>query len=249
MGELFNRTFTRSAMKARLSALLIVAAVLLVCVSAVPFKAAGFSTRRYSSGYSSGYNSGYNSGGYNSGYNSGSSTASSSSPAPSPSSTSTTITQKVTVSLANGATDYTGKLKNLMEVAYGHALGLWNMGGTGVSGSWKSGCSVSSTAANARRASVVITYTATVSQAQSSSATTASQALTSASMSTAITAAKADLAKGDSDYTSIASPTVSNVATPTISGGIGTTLAGAASTSASMFAMLAVALVCKMLQH
>merc|ERR1712054_101707 len=64
-----------------------------------------------------------------------------------------TITQQVTLSIT--AAQYTGNVKTVMETAYGIALGIYTTTGTA---GFKTGCSVSSSAA---RRSATVTFVAT----------------------------------------------------------------------------------------
>merc|ERR1712072_829518 len=102
-----------------------------------------------------------------------------------------TITQAVTLSITSA--QYSGNYKTLMETAYGIALSIYDTSASPPA--FFTGCSVTSTAA---RRSAVVTFAAT--------------ALTTTSMTTAISSAKTSLG---SAYTSL-TVTVSNVATPTV---------------------------------
>merc|ERR1712118_585599 len=84
----------------------------------------------------------------------------------------TTFPDSVTTSNFN---DGTGGYKAVCEAAYGVTLGIY----TASSNTWDTDCAVSATASS-RRGSLSITYTATISSAESAAATTAANSLDAA---------------------------------------------------------------------
>jgi len=102
----------------------------------------------------------------------------------------------------------TGGYKALCEAAYGVSLGIY----TTTTNAWDTDCAVSSVAASSRRVDLTITYTATVSAAEASAATTAVSSLTAATLNT--NAAAVNTA-GTLTVTTV--PTATTVATATAS--------------------------------
>merc|ERR1711918_80418 len=123
-----------------------------------------------------------------------------------------------------------GDAKELSEIAYGSALGIVTVAASGAT--WDSGCSVSTTAAAARRSnSLAVTYTAGVSAAGASSASSAASAITTASFTASLTSVQSTV----TSLSSVSVPTVSDVAAPTITDN--TSTSGASSTTVSILAL------------
>jgi len=97
-----------------------------------------------------------------------------------PAGSTTTITQKATFGYA--ASEHTGALKTAVDQGYGYAIQIFDKAAL----TYKTGCSVDSVAAGARRASTVVTFTALVNSANSAAAQVAAQALTKTSLQTAV---------------------------------------------------------------
>merc|ERR1711871_1608988 len=148
----------------------------------------------------------------------------------------TQIVQVVTFSFAHS--DYTGALKALVEKSYGLSLGIYT-----TAGGWTTGCTVTSVAVAARRASSV-TFTATVTPAAATTARTNSQALTPTILTNHINTVKS----GESAYSGVAAITVNSVAAPTITGG-STTTSGSSKLEVGMAAMLGSVLLAMSMRH
>merc|ERR1712188_121662 len=115
-------------------------------------------------------------------------------PTAAPTAAATTIVQVITTTFPDSVTtsnfnDGTGGYKAVCEAAYGVTLGIY----TASSNTWDTDCAVSA-AASARRGSLSITYTATISSAEASTATSVTNAGT--------------LSASGISATSVASPTV-----------------------------------------
>merc|ERR1711968_316099 len=171
--------------------------------------------RSYTSGFASGNAS-------SSAVTSPSSAYTSGTPAPTPSPTeagSTTITQVVTMGFAglSSHTDFAGSNEQtLANFGYGKEIGIVTSTNSGTS--YTAGCSVSSTAATARRADMSVTITAVVTPALAAAAQTAANAITTASLTQTMTDVLTNLKASDNaTYGSMANPTVSAVAAPTVS--------------------------------
>merc|ERR1719498_1070200 len=98
-----------------------------------------------------------------------------------------TIVQVITTTFPDSVTtsnfnDGTGGYKAVCEAAYGVTLGIY----TASSNTWDTDCAVSA-AASSRRGSLSITYTATISSAESAAATTAANSLDAATFNSAVT--------------------------------------------------------------
>jgi len=156
---------------------------------------------------------------YSSGYSSGSAAAGSSYASSAAGNTAsgsattskkiTTVKQVVTFTIAGGASNYKGDVKEVYEKGYGKAIGIYDT----TKKAYTKGCSVSSTAA--RRTDVKVTFTASIDTNQAGTAAAiaaqvASTGLTSTELKTAITATNTALGK------SVAAPTVKTVAKPTV---------------------------------
>jgi len=145
----------------------------------------------------------------------GNETNSTSAPTAAPTSA-TTITQVITATFTETATQYnalsgSGDAKELSEIAYGSALGIVTVAASGAT--WDSGCSVSTTAAAARRSnSLAVTYTAGVSATKASSASSAAGAITTDSFTASLTSVKSTV----TSLSSVSVPTVSAVADATV---------------------------------
>jgi hypothetical protein len=128
----------------------------------------------------------------------------------------TTIVQVITATYTETATEYnalsgSGDAKELSEIAYGSALGIATIASSGAT--WEAGCSVSSSAASARRSnSLAVTYTAGVSTAKASTAETAARTITPASFSTSLTTVQSTV----TSLSSVSVPTGITVADPTV---------------------------------
>merc|ERR1711998_238361 len=145
----------------------------------------------------------------------GNETNSSSAPTAAPTSA-TTITQVITAAYTETATEYnalsgSGDAKELSEIAYGSALGIVTVAASGAT--WESGCSVSTTAAAARRSnSLAVTYTAGVSATKASSASSAASAITTDSFTASLTSVQSTV----TSLSSVSVPTVAAVADATV---------------------------------
>merc|ERR1711871_1784870 len=147
----------------------------------------------------------------------------------------TTIKQVITATYAiqasAWATDSTG-IKEMSQCAYGKALGIATAASYGCY--YTSGCTVSSTAAAGRRSySLAVTYTAGLTAAQSSAASTAARALTAASFTSQLSSVRSIVTA----YASLSLPTVSAVASASV-----TTVSGAAALSTGIVALAVSAL-------
>merc|ERR1711871_1816027 len=166
----------------------------------------------------------------------GNSTNSTSAPIAAPTAA-TTIAQVITATYTETATEYnalsgSGDAKELSEIAYGSALGIATVAASGAT--WESGCSVSSSAAAARRSnSLAVTYTAGVSAAKTSSASSAASAITTASFTASLTSVQSTV----TSLSSVSVPTVSAVAAPTVTDNTGGSTSGASSTTVSILAL------------
>jgi len=164
----------------------------------------------------------------------GNSTNSTSAPTAAPTAA-TTIVQVITATYTETATQYnalagSGDVKELSEIAYGSALGIVTVAASGAT--WTSGCSVSSSAAAARRSnSLAVTYTAGVSAAQASSAASNANAITTTSFTSSLTTVQSTV----TSLSSVTVPTVSAVAAPTVTDN--TSTSGASSTTVSILAL------------
>lgn len=164
----------------------------------------------------------------------GNSTNSTSAPTAAPTAA-TTIVQVITATYTETATQYnalagSGDVKELSEIAYGSALGIVTVASSGAT--WTSGCSVSSSAAAARRSnSLAVTYTAGVSAAQASSAASNANAITTTSFTSSLTTVQSTV----TSFSSLTVPTVSAVAAPTVTDN--TSTSGASSTTVSILAL------------
>lgn len=164
----------------------------------------------------------------------GNSTNSTSAPTAAPTAA-TTIVQVITATYTETATQYnalagSGDVKELSEIAYGSALGIVTVASSGAT--WTSGCSVSSSAAAARRSnSLAVTYTAGVSAAQASSAASNANAITTTSFTSSLTTVQSTV----TSLSSVTVPTVSAVAAPTVTDN--TSTSGASSTTVSILAL------------
>jgi len=182
--------------------------------------------RSFSSGFSSGYAS-------SSGYSSGS-------PTPSPTSSgSTTIKQTVTMDLGVTAAQFAGSAaQSFANFGYGKEIGIVDSSTTGTS--YKTGCSVSSTAS--RRASISVVFTAIVSPSLAAAATTAAQAMTPAALQATMATVLTNLkASNNAMYGSLTNPTVSAITAPTVTGGSTSGASSVATFSSVAFAVAAIA--------
>jgi len=133
--------------------------------------------------------------------------------------------------MAVAAADFNGKqVQEIANCAYGTEIGITNTGAC----TYATGCSLSSAATDARRASSTVKFTANVTPAKKEAATTKSKAISKTSFTAAMTKAQTDLG---SAYASVSLPTVSTVAAPTITE---PTTSGASSTGFSMLTALVV---------
>merc|ERR1711937_852596 len=166
----------------------------------------------------------------------GNSTNSTSAPTAAPTAA-TTIVQVITATYTETATQYnalagSGDVKELSEIAYGSALGIVTVASSGAT--WTSGCSVSSSAAAARRSnSLAVTYTAGVSAAQASSAASNANTITTASFTSQLTSVQSTV----TSLSGVTVPTVSAVAAPTVTDNTGGSTSGASSTTVSILAL------------
>merc|ERR1712100_316599 len=95
--------------------------------------------------------------------------------------------------------------------AYGSALGIVTVAASGAT--WDSGCSVSTTAAAARRSnSLAVTYTAGVSATKASTASSLANDITSDSFTASLTSVKSTV----TSLSSVSVPTVSEVGDVTV---------------------------------
>ena len=161
--------------------------------------------------YSSSYNSGYTS-----------------------SATGSAKTIKQVVTMTGTPATYVGNLKAMTEQGYGKALDIFDT--TASPPAYRTGCSVTSTAAAARRTNIKVSFVATASAAQATAASTAATNLASntASLTTAINAVKS----ANTAYSALTTPTVSAIAAPTVTA---VSAAGALSTSIVALAVSALA--------
>lgn len=163
----------------------------------------------------------------------GNSTNSTSAPTAAPTAA-TTIVQVITATYTETATQYnalsgSGDVKELSEIAYGSALGIVTVASSGAT--WDSGCSVSSSAASARRNNALaVTYTAGVSATKASSASSAASAITTASFTTSLTTVQSTV----TSLSSVSVPTVTAVAAPTVTDNTSGGATGGASSSATV---------------
>jgi hypothetical protein len=129
---------------------------------------------------------------------------------------------------------YTGNLKTMTEQGYGKALDIFDT--TASPPAYRTGCSVTSTAAAARRTNIKVSFVATASAAQATAASTAATNLASNtnSLTTAINAVKS----ANTAYSALTTPTVSAIASPTVTA---VSAAGALSTSIVALAVSALA--------
>jgi len=184
--------------------------------------------RSFSSGFASGYAS-------SSAYTSGTPT-----PAPTVSG-STTITQSVTIDFGTGVTasNFAGSAaQTFANFGYGKEIGIVDSSDTATT--YKTGCSVTSTAS--RRAAITVVFTATVTPTLAAAATTAAQAMTATSLGATMATVLTNLQSSDSaTYGSMTAPTVSAVAAPTVTGGSTSGASSVATFSGVAFAVAAVA--------
>lgn len=163
----------------------------------------------------------------------GNSTNSTSAPTAAPTAA-TTIVQVITATYTETATQYnalsgSGDVKELSEIAYGSALGIVTVASSGAT--WDSGCSVSSSAASARRNNALaVTYTAGVSATKASSASSAASAITTASFTTSLTTVQSTV----TSLSSVSVPTVTAVAAPTVTDNTSSGGTSGASSSATV---------------
>lgn len=184
--------------------------------------------RSFSSGFASGYAS-------SSAYTSGTPT-----PAPTVSG-STTITQSVTIDFGASVTasNFAGSAsQTFANFGYGKEIGIVDSSNTATT--YKTGCSVTSTAS--RRAAITVVFTATVTPTLAAAATTAAQAMTATSLGATMATVLTNLQAQDSTtYGSLTAPTVSAVAAPTVTGGSTSGASSVATFSGVAFAVAAVA--------
>merc|ERR1711988_1468629 len=127
-----------------------------------------------------------------------------------PTAAATTIVQVITTTFPDSVTtsnfnDGTGGYKAVCEAAYGVTLGIC----TASSNTWDPDCAVSA-AASTRRGTLSITYTATISSAEASTATSQANSLTAATFNNAITTVTSagTLSASGISATAVAAPTV-----------------------------------------
>merc|ERR1711988_1423646 len=131
-------------------------------------------------------------------------------PTAAPTAAATTIVQVITTTFPDSVTtsnfnDGTGGYKAVCEAAYGVTLGIY----TASSNTWDPDCAVSATAST-RRGTLSITYTATISSAEASTATSQANSLTAATFNNAITTVTSagTLSASGISATAVAAPTV-----------------------------------------
>merc|ERR1712159_361241 len=183
--------------------------------------------RSFSSGFASGYAS-------SSAYTSGTPT-----PAPTVSG-STTITQSVSIDFGAGVTasNYAGSAsQTFANFGYGKEIGIVDSSTTATT--YKTGCSVTSTAS--RRAAITVVFTAIVTPTLAAAATTAANAMTATSLGATMAAVLVNLKAHSNTWDSLSAPTVSAVATPTVTGGSTSGASSVATFSGVAFAVAAVA--------
>jgi len=191
--------------------------------------------RSFSSGFSSGYTS-------SSAYTS---TGATPTPAPTLAPGTTTIKQVVTIDFGAGVTasNFAGSASQTMaNFGYGKEIGIVDSSDTATT--YKTGCSVTSSAS--RRAAITVAFTAVVTPALSDAATTAANGMTAATLGATMAAVLTNLkVHSAGTYSGLSNPTVSAVAAPTITTA-GTTTSSASSVatfSGVAFAIAAVAAI------